>query len=179
MTSQPAGQASGKPAGPGANGIGFGQRLHPGSGDAARRSGPSGAVDGLSVGQGERVLVVEDEPAIREIVVETLEGLGYRIFAAANAAEALELLLGNPEIDLLFTDIVMPGNWDGIDLAEEAMRRRPDLPVLFTSGYAGRSPGRVWPRDVPLLQKPYRIGMLANAIRTCIDTRPKGGRPRT
>lgn len=125
--------------------------------------------DGLPVGQGERILVVEDEPTIRELVVETLEGLGYTVIAAGNAAEALDVIRADREIDLLFTDIVMPGSRDGVDLAEAVRTQQPDVPVLFTSGYAGRSPGRAWPRGVPLLQKPYRIGALARAIRSCLD----------
>jgi len=133
------------------------------------RSQPMTAGDGLPVGRGERILVVEDEPTIRELVVETLESLGYTVIAAGNAAEAMDLIRVHAKIDLLFTDIVMPGSRDGVDLAEEVRQRQPETPVLFTSGYAGRSPGRVWPRGVPLLQKPYRIGALARAIRSCLD----------
>jgi CheY-like chemotaxis protein len=134
------------------------------------RAGSGRTSDGLPEGRGECVLVVEDEAGIRQIVTEALEGLGYRVLAAGNAAEASALLAAHPDIDLLFTDIVMPGGQDGVDLARQAKRARPELPVLFTSGYAGRGPsGPSWPRDLPLLHKPYRISMLAHAIRACID----------
>jgi CheY-like chemotaxis protein len=126
--------------------------------------------DPLPTAHGECVLVVEDEPAIRQIVIEALEGLGYRVLAAGDVAEALAALNANEHVDLVFTDIVMPGGRDGLDLAREVKQRHPALPVLFTSGYAGRGPGSpIWPRDVPLLQKPFRLGALAHAIRECLD----------
>ena len=139
-------------------------------GNAGHGAGPGPIGDGLPMGRGECVLVVEDEAGIRLIVIEALEGLGYRVLAAGNAAEADALLAAHAEIDLLFTDIVMPGGKDGMDLAREARRQRPELRVLFTSGYAGRGPASpTWPHDLPLLQKPYRLSMLARAIRDCLE----------
>ncbi len=170
MTSQaPTGTDGARPAGE-MRGRARASSVHVGAGTHDEgRSQPTGSGDGLPVGEGERILVVEDEATIRELVVETLESLGYQVIAAGNAAEAMDVLRANGTVDLLFTDIVMPGSRDGVDLAEEVRQRQPDIPVLFTSGYAGRSPGRVWPRGVPLLQKPYRIGALARAIRSCLD----------
>ncbi len=82
----------------------------------------------------EVVLVVEDEAAVRQFSVEALGELGYRVLEADGAAAALKLIDAHPEIDLLFTDVVMP-DVNGRKLAEEALRRRPGLKVLFTTGY--------------------------------------------
>ena len=140
----------------------------PGRAGPIARSGPAG--DGLPMGGGNASSWSRTRREIRQIVIEALEGLGYRVLAAANAAEAGDILAVHSEVDLLFTDIVMPGGKDGMDLAREARRKRPELRVLFTSGYAGRGPtGSTWPHDMPLLQKPYRLSMLARAIRDCIE----------
>ncbi|RYY84815.1 MAG: response regulator, partial [Comamonadaceae bacterium] len=91
--------------------------------------------DGAALGGSqELVLVVEDEPAVRQFSVEALNELGYRVLEADGAAAALRLIDAHPEIDLLFTDVVMP-EVNGRKLADEALRRRPGLRVLFTTGY--------------------------------------------
>ena len=83
----------------------------------------------------ETILVVEDDDALRSYTVETLAELGYRVLPATNGAAALEILDSGNDIDLLFTDVVMPGGLNGRQLADEAVRRRPGLKVLFTTGY--------------------------------------------
>jgi CheY-like chemotaxis protein len=80
------------------------------------------------------VLVVEDEVFIRMVAVDTLEDCGYSILEAGNAQEAILLLERTPEISLIFTDINMPGNTDGLDLAEEVSRRWPNTKIIVTSG---------------------------------------------
>jgi signal transduction histidine kinase len=115
---------------------------------------------------GEVVLVVEDEPAVLEMAVESLTELGYRTFTASRASEALDRLQGPDRIDILFSDVVMPGGMNGVQLSVEARRIRPGLRVLLTSGYTGTAlvDGAV-PPDVPLLNKPYQREDLANQLR--------------
>ncbi|MCW5772792.1 MAG: PAS domain S-box protein [Rhodospirillaceae bacterium] len=111
---------------------------------------------------GASVLAVEDNPEVRGVAVALLAELGYRVIEAADAAEALAILERGAAIDLLFTDIVMPGGMSGLELAEAARRLRPGLAVLFTSGYAegALQPGAgALPRN--LLRKPYRREELA------------------
>ena len=84
--------------------------------------------------RGEHVLVVEDNSSLREVVMRQLADIGYRVFPAENAAVAMEVLK-REAIDLLFTDIVMPGETDGFALAARAREQRPELKVVFTSGF--------------------------------------------
>ena len=118
----------------------------------------------------ETVLIVEDDALVRTYVIAQVRALGYRTLAATNAAEALALIDGDTPIDLLFTDIVMPGTMNGRQLADEARRRRPGIKVLFTSGYAENAivhHGRLDP-GVLLLAKPYRKQQLAQMIRAAL-----------
>ena len=96
-----------------------------------------------------------------------MEALGYRVVAAVNGQEALQRLRADPGIDMLFTDIVMPGGMSGWELADQARRIRPGLPVLFTSGYALETlveQGRAQAEAV-VLTKPYRKAELAQRLR--------------
>jgi PAS domain S-box-containing protein len=122
-------------------------------------------------GGSEHILVVEDDDLVRTYVVGQLRELGYRVSDARNGAEALELLKTMRDIDLLFTDIVMPGGMNGRQLAEQAWSYRPDLKVLFTSGYTENAivhHGRL-DEGFHLLSKPYRRQDLAAKIRSVID----------
>ena len=114
----------------------------------------------------EVVLVVEDEPAVRQFSVEALTELGYRVFDAGGAAAALQLLDAHPEIVLLFTDVVMP-DVNGAKLADEARRRRPDLKVLFTTGYTRNAVvhNGVLDPGVELIGKPFTLEALAAKVR--------------
>lgn len=123
------------------------------------------------VGGTECILVVEDDDLVREYVVTQLSGLGYRIKEASSAAAALAVLEDDQTIDLLFTDVVMPGGMNGKQLADAALLQRPSLRVLFTSGYtedAIISRGRLEP-GVNLLGKPYRRAELAAKIRHVLN----------
>jgi CheY-like chemotaxis protein len=107
---------------------------------------------------------------VRKYVRTQIEGLGYATLAAANAAEALEVIDANAQIDLLFTDVIMPGAMNGRQLVDEAQRRRPGLKTLFTSGYTENAivhHGRL-DSGVLLLAKPYRKSELARMIRTAL-----------
>ena len=118
---------------------------------------------------GECILVVEDEEAVRQSAVGTLQELGYKVKEAGTADAALQILAGSRGICLLFTDIVMPGSANGYQLAREAQRRQPGLKVLFTSAYGGDVTAEAEaPVDAAFLRKPYRDFELAQAIRTAM-----------
>lgn len=119
---------------------------------------------------GEIVLVVEDERRLREVTVAGLRELGYTIIHADDGANALLKLDQHPEISCLFTDIVMPG-MSGRQLAEEATRRRPDLKVLFTTGYARESVihNQSLAQGVNFLPKPYTLDDLALKMRAVLE----------
>ncbi|HEY8232756.1 MAG TPA: ATP-binding protein, partial [Vicinamibacteria bacterium] len=119
----------------------------------------------------ETVLLVEDEAAVRDVTRAQLESLGYRVHACANAAEALAVADAEREpVDLLLTDVVMPG-MNGRELAERLLGRRPDLRVLFTSGYGEDVIARhgVLEPGVLLLQKPYGLSRLASRVREALQ----------
>ena len=118
----------------------------------------------------ETVLVVEDDPMVRDFVVQQLQQLGYRTRLAGNGREALAALEGGAGIDLLLTDVILPGALTGKQVADAAQRRRPDLKVLFMSGYTENAimhHGRLDP-GVLLLSKPFRAGDLARMVRRAI-----------
>ena len=120
----------------------------------------------------EVVLVVEDDPLVRKYVTTQIASLGYVTLEAANAAEALKIIDDNAAIDLLFTDVILPGGMNGRQLADAAQRRRPQLKTLFTSGYtedAIMHHGRLDP-GVLLLPKPYRKPELARMIRVALNS---------
>jgi CheY-like chemotaxis protein len=115
----------------------------------------------------ETILIAEDDPFVRSSVIRRVEALGYRVVAAVNGKEALQQLRTDPSIDMLFTDIVMPGGMSGWELADQARRIRPSLPVLFTSGYALETlveQGRAHAQAI-VLTKPYRKVELAQRLR--------------
>jgi CheY-like chemotaxis protein len=130
-----------------------------------------------ALGGEECILVVEDNPLVREHVTALLGGLGYRVLSAGNAAEALDHLRADKPVDLLFTDIVMPGGMDGTRLAESARQLRPGLPVLLTSGYTETAITRRGGsgQAMHLLNKPYRRMDLAVKLRTLLDDATRRG----
>jgi CheY-like chemotaxis protein len=119
----------------------------------------------------ETILVVEDEPLVRDVAVEIIQDLGYKVLAAANGVEALELLRGGERVDLLFSDVLMPGGVSGTALAAKARQIRGGLKVLLTSGYPARDGARVGPAEYPMIQKPYQRDKLALMLRTVLDLR--------
>ena len=119
----------------------------------------------------ERVLVVEDNDEVRHAVVDMLAGWGYRVVAAENPDVAAAILERDSGFDLLFTDVVMPGSISAIELAALAQRRRPDIAVLLTSGYA-RDLIPVQDRpDYPMIAKPYRGEELMARLRSVLAAR--------
>jgi PAS domain S-box-containing protein len=120
-----------------------------------------------SPGGNERVLAVEDNERLRVLLVKQLKDLGYRVCEAGDAKAALELIGREPDIDLLLTDIILPGGKNGRELATEAAALRPDLKVLFTSGFPEEAFGKngALPFGAALLSKPYRRDELARRLR--------------
>lgn len=120
-----------------------------------------------------KILVVDDNQGVLGIAVDQLSSLGYRVIAAATGVEALEILRHDHQVDLLFTDVVMPGELAGRALSAEAMAIRPGLKVLFSSGYVeGALVGQgQLEADVHFLPKPYRKQELARKIEEVLSTR--------
>jgi PAS domain S-box-containing protein len=121
-------------------------------------------------GGSETVLVVEDDMLVRNYVMTQVASLGYATLEAANATEALRIIEDGAHVDLLFTDVIMPGPMNGRQLVDEALRRRPSLKTLFTSGYTENAilhHGRL-DEGVLLLAKPYRKPELARMIRIAL-----------
>jgi PAS domain S-box-containing protein len=124
------------------------------------------------IGGHEVVLVVEDDALVRRYVVTQIESLGYLTLQASNAAEALDIIGSATAIDLLFTDVIMPGHMNGRQLADEASRQRPSLKTLYTSGYTENAivhHGRL-DTGALLLTKPYRKADLARMIRKALGS---------
>ena len=120
----------------------------------------------------ETILVVEDEVDVRRLAVEALEELGYRVLEAEDGHVALRMLDHEPGVRLLFTDVGLPGGLNGRQLADQARQRRPDLKVLFTTGYARNAivhHGRLDP-GVELIGKPFQLANLASRVRTLLDS---------
>ena len=118
----------------------------------------------------ETILVVEDDDDVRQVAVQTLSNLGFHVLESADSTDALAKLARNPDIELLFTDVGLPG-LNGRQLAEQARQFRPDLRVLFTTGYARNAivhQGRLEP-GVQLLPKPYTRERLAVKVREILD----------
>jgi CheY-like chemotaxis protein len=114
-------------------------------------------------GSGRTILLVEDDDAVRQVTGILLGGLGYRVLEAAQARAALALLEAERAVDLLLTDIVMPGGMSGLELAAVAMRRHPALRVILTSGDATAVAAVPAPVDA-VLQKPYRFETLVREL---------------
>jgi signal transduction histidine kinase len=128
-------------------------------------------------GGGETVLVVEDNPSLRRLVVLQLTTLGYSVQETENAAAAMAILEGQnlegrPRIDVLLADVVMPGKLDGYDLARTVRERWPAIKIVLTSGFPGASLERGLAADIPLLTKPYRRDDLARTLRAAIHGQP-------
>jgi signal transduction histidine kinase len=133
-------------------------------------AGTATAVTPDGAGQGETILVVEDEPAVLRVVMRILQRNNYSVLAAATGTEALPLAAEH-EFDLLLTDAVMPGI-SGFELARRVRQGRPQVSVLFMSGYSPdlAGPGHALPADTALVQKPFTERALLEAVRNAIAT---------
>ena len=142
--------------------------------DGGEVSNTSASVDNQEIvlGENQTILLVEDDPKVQAVTVQRIGALNYRVVIANNGDEALKLLENNQEIDLVFTDLVMPGSVSGYDLVQYVLKNFPDLPVLMTSGYAEDllGNGKLGSLNVELLRKPYRQAdlsrMMANTLKS-------------
>ena len=120
------------------------------------------------------ILIVEDNPEVADVTASLVEQLGYRTLRAENATEALNRLQRGDRIDLVFSDIVMPGSMNGIALAQEIGNRYPQIPVLLTSGYSDVV--QAAESQFTILRKPFQLPALDKAIREALRTRRRGAR---
>ncbi|MGZ8345778.1 MAG: ATP-binding protein [Allosphingosinicella sp.] len=119
----------------------------------------------------ENILVVEDQDELREFIVGSLSELGYQVTACATGPAALQLIAERPDLDLLLTDVVLPGGMDGRQLSKRALRLRPGLKILFMTGYTPNAivhDGRL-DADVALISKPFTYHQLAAKVRAQLD----------
>ena len=121
------------------------------------------------LGDGETVLVVEDDVELRRLAVTIVSSLGYRVLEASDGVQALEMLKNTQKVDLLFTDVVLPRGMNGVALAKRAVALRPEISVLYTSGYTENAiiHNGVLDAGVTLINKPYRRAELAILLRQC------------
>ncbi|MFC0408444.1 response regulator [Roseomonas elaeocarpi] len=142
-------------------------------GEELRTEAP-GTLQPLAPGAGETVLVVEDEPSVRMLVLEVLRELGYVALEAGNAADALAILRSGAAIDLLLTDVGLPGGMNGPQLAEAVQQSHPGLRVLFVTGYAfdGTNGQSLLPPEAPRINKPFAMHELAARIREMMSSPP-------
>ena len=121
------------------------------------------------------VLVVDDDPAVRELLVEMLRSLGYRVIEAPHGRAGLELLEGEPCPDMMIVDYLMPG-MSGAEVALAARRAHPELPILFSTGYADTGALQGALADLPVLRKPFRLADLASSVASSLaSARRLGG----
>jgi PAS domain S-box-containing protein len=130
-----------------------------------------------ATGGTETILVVEDDPLVRNFVTVQLKSLGYKTIAAADSRAALALVDKGEPFDLLFTDVIMPGGISGRQLADEVLKKRPGIKVLYTSGYTDNAivhHGKL-DKGVLLLTKPYRKTQLAKLVRAALQGEAQSG----
>ncbi len=128
-------------------------------------------VSGLEIGYGETVLVIDDDPTVRLLMVDALQDAGYHVLEAADGPGGLKILRSDTRIDLLLTDVGLPGGINGRQVADAARGFRPALKVLFITGYAENAVvgnGHLDP-GMQVITKPFSIDALANRVRDMID----------
>jgi CheY-like chemotaxis protein len=121
-----------------------------------------------------KILAVDDDEAVLDVAVEILRSAGYDVVGVTDADRALEVIAGTPELDLLFTDIVMPGDLHGFALAEKARALRPSLKVVYASGYCDFFDRRsLTAPSGPFIPKPYRPRSLLSEIERALWASPR------
>jgi CheY-like chemotaxis protein len=154
--------------------VGIGTRLSIYLPPSGKSLSEQGAVNQFVVPSAARtgtILLVEDDSRVLALVIEMLNDLGYRVIAASDAHGALEIVRRGEPIDLILTDVVMPGGKTGVDLAVEARELRPDIKVLLTSGYPGEALARHESMDIewPMIAKPFRQPELATLLQSLLE----------
>ena len=116
------------------------------------------------------VLIVEDDPSILMVLSDYLSGEGYRVLQAENGEQAFEILASKPHLDLMVTDFRLPGGISGVQIAEPAVKLRPDLKVVFISGYPQeiRETDSPITRKAPILAKPFDLDELQSILKTLL-----------
>ena len=137
---------------------------------AARQGAPAPAMRSASAPLSGHVLMVEDNEEVAALVLDMLRQLGLEATRVASAAAALGALSNGRKIDVLFSDVIMPGGMNGMELAREVRRRRPTLPVVLTSGYTGSARKEAEAEGLPLLSKPFRLDDLAKAMHAAMTS---------
>ncbi len=143
-------------------------RYH-GSGTTRHATGRIGKIG--KPGDGESVLIVDDEPTVRMLVTEALEELAYKVLEAGDGQSGLDILRGGRRIDLLVTDVGLPGGMNGRQLADAARQIRPNLKILFITGYAANAAvgNGLVEAGMEIMTKPFAIQALANKVRSMIE----------
>ena len=121
---------------------------------------------------GETILVVEDDPKVLRLTIARLEELDYRVISASDGPTAMDILKRRGDIDLVLSDVVMPGGMNGFDVAEQAVKLRPKLKVLLATGYAAgaeQNYAGTAQSDYKVLRKPYGMKELARTLRELLD----------
>lgn len=122
------------------------------------------------LGRGETVLVIEDDPDLRTLTKTMLQGLGYGVVEAADTKVADQVLDGDQRVDLILSDVVLPGGLNGLDFADQTLQTFPDLKVVFMSGYPSKSSGRFGDTGSDnTLDKPFLRQQLAEVLRRALD----------
>jgi PAS domain S-box-containing protein len=131
---------------------------------------------GVDGGRGQTVLIVEDDDRVRRLTAARLKELGYRVLEANHGAAALTVLAETPGVEIVFSDLVMPGGMSGFDLARRVRERHPQVHVILTSGYSAElmNQADIAQLDLQVLRKPYRQAQLARAFRAALS-RPASG----
>lgn len=144
----------------------------PQSQEGVAQDDSKGGTPGVALGP-ERILVVEDDESMRNISETILQDQGYEIVEAADGKEAIKHLQDGPPFDLLFTDVVLPGGMNGVEIVEEAKRLQPNIMVLYTSGYAENTVAHDGQLDsgVTLVNKPYRRAELLKKVHAILDNK--------
>jgi CheY-like chemotaxis protein len=136
---------------------------------------PRGAAETAGVGDA-RILFVEDEPLVADVARRTLERAGYAVTVEATADSARSRIENGEAFDLVFSDVGLPGDMDGIDLAEWLAREHSQLPVVLASGYVGERLDR---SSWPIMRKPYARRVLLGAVSAALETREDSVEPST
>ena len=120
----------------------------------------------MSLSRPTRVLCVEDDDIIRSNAVEALKDAGFEVLEAGDSGRAMDLIRDPDSIDVLFTDVVMPGQCDGVDLVEQIRLDHPSMPVIVTSGYAHRLSARLTKLSPPtvFVSKPYQLAEIVKTL---------------
>jgi CheY-like chemotaxis protein len=145
-------------------------RAGQGTAEAASSAAPE-----VHAGRGETVLVVEDDDRVRRLAARRLNDLGYHVLEASHGAEALAVLAATPNVEILFSDLVMPGGMSGFDLARQVRERYRHVRIILTSGFSAElmNQADLASLDLQVLRKPYRQAELARMFRAALADRSR------